>query len=204
MKKYILFPALFLVLVLPLISYADNVFTDSSCSDWTKESGGGSCSAGVFTFVNDNSTLFRIDTPSWMSAGGTWYVTYSYSGSGDLGVIWQSSDAQLAETYDTGLSGSGTITDEAVSVPAGSINLNFTDAQGDYGFLGTVTLDSFCVADTAGLDCEIPPAPPATTTPEAYAPSEDEWLFVFGLLLFLMAVPFWDRSLTITKGKYDL
>lgn len=42
----------------------------------------------------------------------------------------------------------------------------------------------------------------ASTTP-LYLPTQQEDLFIFGLFVYLAAVPFWARLLTVTKGRYD-
>lgn len=40
----------------------------------------------------------------------------------------------------------------------------------------------------------------ATTTP--YAMTQQEFLFVYAVILFILSVPFWERVLTIRKEKY--
>ena len=45
----------------------------------------------------------------------------------------------------------------------------------------------------------------STSTPSAsvYSPTENEFLFVFGLFLFVGTLPFWERVLSVTRSRYD-
>lgn len=43
----------------------------------------------------------------------------------------------------------------------------------------------------------------ASTTPSTL-PNQDEYMFLFGVILFFAAVPFWERTLTVSQGMYDV
>lgn len=43
-----------------------------------------------------------------------------------------------------------------------------------------------------------------TTASSLYAPTQQEFLFLFGLFLFVGSVPFWERVFSITRGAYSV
>ena len=47
--------------------------------------------------------------------------------------------------------------------------------------------------------------PSTSTTPvsSTYSPTEQEFLFILGLFLFIGSVPFWERVLSVSRSKYD-
>jgi hypothetical protein len=44
----------------------------------------------------------------------------------------------------------------------------------------------------------------STTGTIAFPMDKQELLFVFGLFVFLASVPFWERTLTVSRGAYDI
>lgn len=44
----------------------------------------------------------------------------------------------------------------------------------------------------------------ATTTSPALPINEDEFLFILAILLFFAAIPFWERTFSVTRNSYDV
>lgn len=49
---------------------------------------------------------------------------------------------------------------------------------------------------------EVGTTTPSVSTSGSYAPTQGEVLFIFGLVLFLASIPFWERVFSLTRGSY--
>ena len=64
--------------------------------------------------------------------------------------------------------------------------------------------DCSSVADDSTTFFDTVPAATTSTSTIPYAPTEDEFLFIFGLFLFIGSVPFWHGIFSIGRGRYDI
>lgn len=87
--------------------------------------------------------------------------------------------------------------------PATSDDGRYYDSLGTYGsYIGMDTVNGGAnPVPTITEGCAPPPPPPAAATSTPYVSTQQEQLFIFGLFLFLVSVPFWSMVFSLTKNS---
>lgn len=146
-----------IMLVSPLTVFAVTTYNLNCTNDGTWKSNGtgfATCSGANFN-VSAPSGAYWESTASLFSGGGSWYVSFTYSGSGAerFGDIVSTNDqyyssSQVAANLGSGLSGTFVMYNNLAG-PGGS-------------FVGTIS--NLCITDTSGA-CEGGGAPPPRFNP---------------------------------------
>jgi len=181
-------------LIAPATGTHDVVISSSGSADirGAAASYTGAAQSGVPDATSKSSTTSGGDATGIVTtiADNSWVVMSSFHQDCSTGCT-----AGADTTIRKGGTGNmGVLSDSNAAVtPAGSRTLIVNGNSGSTGWVAASFAPS--VAGGGGE------AAAGTSTP--YVSSKDEQLFIFGLFLFLVSVPFWNSVFSVTRGNYD-
>jgi len=178
MKNWILSIIVMFATAAPALPAFAAVTHHYTCSDFDTYQNA-SCLGDVITFSTSAADSWAYDAGAHAPtlSAGTWYVSLTYTGSGNL--YFQFEDPATSQTTVT-----SSIIAQAITVSGSGFNVYFDNFDGGTPrFVGDVA--DICVTDTSG-DCEIAPDPGTSTSTALTADFTGIYLFLAFFVFYAM------------------
>lgn len=145
------------------------------CADFSIAAGSPTCTSDI---VHMSGTDGYVDTGGINLSGGTWYVTMTYTGSGD--AQFRTNGTVTDGSYHVF---SASLADYAYTVPSNADNRLKLEANSSF----SGTLANICVSDTTG-QCTVAPPPPSGMGGATSTIEQSQTNLAYAVYMFMIAM----------------